>query len=1317
MRGTKSVLLCLSSFAVMMSGLLTVVFISLPTQSFAQGCQAGATCTVTIKTTNGHFLTAVNGGGVGGPNTGSNSSAVHTDAKSIGSWETLTCAFSGPNVTFQTQDGHFITAVNGGGMGGANANPFQIHTDAAAAGAWGTFTLVPVGGSRCALKTLNGYYLTAVNGGGWGNTDTANKFPIHTNATKAGVWETFTLTTSGDQGPVWGFADLHSHPASHLGFGSDSNGNNGLFWGKPADDANLASLDLANDLAACDHFDHNPGAIDPIQIASDVAMMSALQGSVAVPFNDTGQGNPTFASWPSAVSIEHQQMDITSIRRAFDGGLRLLFASVTDDELITILWNQKFNGDGQGPPIHDPEFDFHSAINQLTYIQALVAANASWMQIVASPSDARAAINGNPPKLAVVLSLEMDTLTLKDILLLVQNFQVRHVIPVHLVDNPAFGGTAIYNDMFNSENPFYNNGQFYHPVPAPSCVCPASPPSKTIPYCPGTSPLPPDCAVTFNLSSSPSILTPMLPSSITSILNLNGLGDAVTSLIPGLTFLCSQNIAFLALGLPPQPCPLATGEFGYLPWPISPPAANPGPPGQINSLSLNKPNFLSLMTARCGTAPCALLLDVAHMGQQTALDALNLAAQYQFPLMDSHTGLRCDGVACSSPYGWVGGGITPQGKIAPGTNERGLPTSQLQMIRNLGGVIGLGEVAGGEAANSGPLDPDPVGSWINSYSIAWSLMGNRGVALGTDMNGLSPLIPGDSVATGYPITVAQDFGGPLGTMQLPQFQLGPTRQFDFQKDGIATLGLLPDFIQAASLRAAGVDPNASAPSAAIWAIFHSAEDTIEMWEKVLAVQPDIPIGGSNQIASSCSIGAMGPWTAGRSIPVLDQPIQIYTELLDQNGLPMTFPLSVVYSGNIPGIPSSNLVTGLDHLTVNLGLPNNYHLTASVTSVSSFKCSATITLPPILTAISSPLSLDAGVSTFTPLANVDGSTQLTLTGTGFANAALVTFGNTTVAVTPTGDSKLVVNAPRYNASAAPAVSVYVTSSTGLRSNMGTVQYFAVNVPAVTAYSSETCGGIEKFVVDVFALNASGALVENSTTPVKFNVGGLTASDGIDSNGQADFIGNFASLRPANRSSYSGTATYAGNQAHFLLKRPQRPSPAACSGWASGATLTGSGAIFPRLPTCFACKLTDLPDYFSDSRFYIDDLIALGVVLPSGLRFLPDAAVSERTFLSALSKVVNPVRARLVSDGSSSVNSASTRPVTRGEAANFVTRLIAIQSADSVQARTEALTRAGYLRAVNGGAAPEGQLTRLDMVDLLWHVARVQISGLAKKTTGG
>jgi len=154
----------------------------------------GNSGTVNLKTLNGNFLTAVNGGGVGGPNFGPGLAAIHTDATTQQVAETFTCTTTLPNtITFQTNDGHFITAVKGGGIGGANANPLQLHTDTTNAGPWEQFTIITDNDGQCALKTYDGHFVTAVNRGGWGDSDTANQFPIHTNAKTAGSWETFTI--------------------------------------------------------------------------------------------------------------------------------------------------------------------------------------------------------------------------------------------------------------------------------------------------------------------------------------------------------------------------------------------------------------------------------------------------------------------------------------------------------------------------------------------------------------------------------------------------------------------------------------------------------------------------------------------------------------------------------------------------------------------------------------------------------------------------------------------------------------------------------------------------------------------------------------------------------------------------------------------------------------------------------------------------------------------------------------------------------------------------------------------------------------------
>src|SRR5205814_9145735 len=98
-------------------------------------------------------------------------------------------------------------------------------------------------------------------------------------------------------------------------------------------------------------------------------------------------------------------------------------------------------------------------------------------------------------------------------------------------------------------------------------------------------------------------------------------------------------------------------------------------------------------------------------------------------------------------------------------------------------------------------DRDTVGEWLKDYEDALKLMGGRGVALGTDMNGFAPQIPSASTAVNYPITVAAMMWPALAisttkglTLTQPA-RLG-NRVFDFQKDGLAHYGMLPDFMQA-----------------------------------------------------------------------------------------------------------------------------------------------------------------------------------------------------------------------------------------------------------------------------------------------------------------------------------------------------------------------------------------------------------------------------------------------------------------------------------------------------------------------------------------
>jgi hypothetical protein len=134
-----------------------------------------------FQTYDGHYVTAVGGGG-------RTTDVIHTDAVRIGSWEKFTLVDSGDGSSpihygLQTYNGHYLTAVGGGGR-----ITDVIHSDATWLLAWEKLTLIPMGANVYGIQTINGHYLTAMGGGG--RTSDA----IHSDATRIGPWQQFRVT-------------------------------------------------------------------------------------------------------------------------------------------------------------------------------------------------------------------------------------------------------------------------------------------------------------------------------------------------------------------------------------------------------------------------------------------------------------------------------------------------------------------------------------------------------------------------------------------------------------------------------------------------------------------------------------------------------------------------------------------------------------------------------------------------------------------------------------------------------------------------------------------------------------------------------------------------------------------------------------------------------------------------------------------------------------------------------------------------------------------------------------------------------------------
>src|SRR5215470_9485705 len=105
-------------------------------------------------------------------------------------------------------------------------------------------------------------------------------------------------------GRVYGIADVHAHPMAHLAFGSRS------LWGEPDGPPEIA-------LAPC----------EPMHGRFGLSVAALADG-----WRHHPGGYPDFAGWPTFDGLSHQQMHIDWIRRAHQGGLRLMVALVVNSE-------------------------------------------------------------------------------------------------------------------------------------------------------------------------------------------------------------------------------------------------------------------------------------------------------------------------------------------------------------------------------------------------------------------------------------------------------------------------------------------------------------------------------------------------------------------------------------------------------------------------------------------------------------------------------------------------------------------------------------------------------------------------------------------------------------------------------------------------------------------------------------------------------------------------------------------------------------------------------------------------------------------------
>lgn len=285
--------------------------------------------------------------------------------------------------------------------------------------------------------------------------------------------------------PVWGMADTHTHPAAQFAYGSHGGR---LIAGHTND---LDAKGKINNPFTCNGTGHSPynglsgSAI--IRVLEDQHLYGDTLSQFAHIVNPTPVSHVARGVYNSAWhSLTHQQMYEKWIRRAYDGGLRLLVAEAYNNRMLD--WATWQATAFAGPS----DTDMESVDRQITAIKEMINRNSDWMALALSPSHAREIINQN--KLAVILGVEVDSFADCDIKSLpntlygvtfhagtngcVADFVkilddlykqgVRQLHPTHLTDN-GFGGTALYNDLFNTVN-HYLNADFFDVAPSATDV-------------------------------------------------------------------------------------------------------------------------------------------------------------------------------------------------------------------------------------------------------------------------------------------------------------------------------------------------------------------------------------------------------------------------------------------------------------------------------------------------------------------------------------------------------------------------------------------------------------------------------------------------------------------------------------------------------------------------------------------------------------------------------------------------------------------------------------------------------------------------------
>ena len=587
-----------------------------------------------------------------------------------------------------------------------------------------------------------------------------------------------------DKVPIKGYVDMHTHPMSHLGFGKK------LMHGAPdidmiipkgthgCNEADFRAKNMGEAMGSCAST-HGGWGLDNgcgdyiralvINQGIDDAFKHKLPPEQNLHGDHQHAGYPDFQYWPHQTSKLHQQMWWEWIKRAHEGGLRVMVALSVNSQLLA----NAINGDS-------PTTDMASSDLQIKEIKRFVGRHPDFMEVAYSPEDLRRIVNAN--KLAVILGMEIDDFggfnktfdhpalpltsipvfqqaEVKKEIQRIHDLGVRYVFPIHLTNN-KLGGTAAYSPMFNFANK-HNTGSYLDLQHSTNA------------------------SINYDINFAGNTL------GVANVLALTGLRVAAEvvgelpapcvndiSCLPGKARCCGPAVNTIKNAFALE----ADGKWaGY----------EQITPGHINKQGLTSLGIYALQEMM----KIGLIIDVDHMGVKSMDMALVIAKAFNggYPVNLGHNGMRKSG---TGEHG----------------TERNVDAAMALRVGRLGGMFGLG---------TADLTPDQV---IEEYNKVVEAMGNKGEfnvypGVGTDANGLEPL-PKATAGLNSNTFYTSNF---LSRLKTAGGNESGGRTWDYTKDGVAHYGLMNEFMRDLKTRSGG-----AAVHEKLW---QSAEYFARMWEK------------------------------------------------------------------------------------------------------------------------------------------------------------------------------------------------------------------------------------------------------------------------------------------------------------------------------------------------------------------------------------------------------------------------------------------------------------------------------------------------------